>query len=117
MSAPLEETRLFCFYRLSSERMNVRNTRWTNRDLLRAPRLVQAALRRARSAEDSVRTSGCCLAHVRSVRADIAVLPGLQPGEPLRVSARACSSNVSYAELAPSLGADRCSGGEWIRPV
>jgi hypothetical protein len=34
MAAPLEETRPFACIDLSSEKKDVRNTRWTNRDLL-----------------------------------------------------------------------------------
>src|ERR1700719_1581382 len=112
MAAPLTEMRLFAFIDLSSERMYVSDTRWTNRDLLRAPRLVQAALRRARPPEGSIRASGCCLAHLRPVRAEIAVLVGLQPCEPLRVSARPRPGNISYTELAPPPGADRRSSRE-----
>src|SRR2546423_7094039 len=92
--------------------MHVRNTRWTDRDLLRAPRLVQAALRRAGSARDTLRARRRFLALVRSSRKPVTLLARVQPREPVGVPARAPASNLSHSELAATSRADQRSPRE-----
>src|ERR1700688_3282087 len=115
-AAPLSETRLFRFD-VSTERMNVRNTRWTDRDLLRAPRLVQAAVRRAGSSRNSLYASGRVGSLVRSRGKPFSVFAGIQPGESLRLSARPRSGDLSHPELDAAPGTYRRSRSERVRSI
>src|SRR6266516_7708266 len=87
-------------FRASTERMNVGNTRWTGRDLLRASRLVSTALRRTGSPGTPIRAARRCGSLLRSVGDRVPVFAGVQQGESVSLHAWPRPGNVLHPELA-----------------